>query len=275
MIQTAEPENIKAVLGALQSDFDSGTVRYNAAFPLLGKGIFTSDGEYWKHSRAILKPCFSMKEGYGFENLEKHVERLISRIGVGEKSLDLQPLFFRLSMDTSTVFLLGESTNSLLSDQVSGSESEKFAKAFDYCSTEIMTRVRMGKFMFLHRNARFEQACKTCHRFADKYVRKALERHREEKENNKSSDEAKKLTLLDELMKKTEDPLELRCQLMHLLLAGRDTTASLLSSTFFMLSKRPEIWAKVRQEALQFGDGRPTYAQIHNCKYISFVLKEG
>jgi len=232
IIQTAEPENIQAVLGHLQSDYDSGTVRLNSAYPLLGKGIFTSDGEYWAHSRAMLKPCFAIR-GFNLGNVETHVSRLFSIIPPDGQAVDLQPLFFKLSMDTSTVFLLGESTNSLISNQQIGSESEQFSRAFDYCSTEIMTRVRMGKFMFLHRNQKFSEACKICHRFADKYVKKALERYQKVRSENTGLVAP---TLLDELMTQTQDPLELRCQLLHLLLAGRDTTASLLSSLIFVLS---------------------------------------
>lgn len=274
MIQTAEPENLKAVLGTLQGDYDSGTVRYNSAFPLLGKGIFTSDGDYWVHSRAILKPCFSRAEIFNLQNVETHVSRLISLILRDTEAVDLKPLFFLLSLDTSTVFLLGESTNSLLSSKESLTEGEEFANAFKFCTKEIMTRVRMGKFMFLHRNKEFTEACKTCHKFADKYVQKALDQRRQEK-SGASSGRHKNATLLDELMKETEDPLELRCQLLHLLLAGRDTTASLLSSTFFILSKRPDVWAKLRQEIIRYGDVLPTASQIQECKYLSFVLKEG
>ncbi|KAH0526268.1 hypothetical protein TsFJ059_009614 [Trichoderma semiorbis] len=273
IIQTAEPENLKAVLGTLQGDYDSGTVRYNSAFPLLGKGIFTLDGDYWVHSRAILKPCFTRTEIFNLQNVETHVSRLISLILQDNEAVDLKPLFFLLSLDTSTVFLLGESTNSLLSSKGSVTEGEEFANAFKFCTKEIMTRVRMGKFMFLHRNKKFTEACKTCHKFADKYVQKALDqRHREKA--GASSGKPKAATLLGELMKETEDPLELRCQLLHLLLAGRDTTASLLSSTFFILSKRPDVWAKLRQEVLQYGNVLPTTAQIQECKYLSFVLKE-
>ncbi|RFU80343.1 cytochrome p450 52a1 [Trichoderma arundinaceum] len=97
---------------------------------------------------------------------------------------------------------------------------------------------------------------RTCHQFADKYVQKALDQRRRQIAGA-GSVELKHATLLDELMTETEDPLELRCQLLHLLLAGQDTTASLLSSAFFVLSKRPDVWEKIQE-----------------CKYLSFVLKE-
>jgi len=47
---TREPENVKAVLATNFKDFGIGQ-RYLALGPLLGQGIFTSDGALWEHSR--------------------------------------------------------------------------------------------------------------------------------------------------------------------------------------------------------------------------------
>ena len=47
---TIDPENVKAILATNFSDFGLG-VRYKTFGPLLGRGIFTSDGAAWEHSR--------------------------------------------------------------------------------------------------------------------------------------------------------------------------------------------------------------------------------
>lgn len=44
---TTEPENIKAMLATQFKDFGLGPIRYNVLEPLLGRGIFTSDGKDW------------------------------------------------------------------------------------------------------------------------------------------------------------------------------------------------------------------------------------
>lgn len=49
-ISTIEPENVKAILATNFKDFGLGQ-REEAFGPLLGKGIFTSDGAHWEHSR--------------------------------------------------------------------------------------------------------------------------------------------------------------------------------------------------------------------------------
>lgn len=49
-LQTRDPENIKAILATNFQDFGLGA-RMNQMGPFLGKGIFTTDGKAWEHSR--------------------------------------------------------------------------------------------------------------------------------------------------------------------------------------------------------------------------------
>jgi hypothetical protein len=51
LVMTCEPENVKAVLATKFHDFGLGA-RLGAMGRLLGRGIFTTDGTHWEHSRA-------------------------------------------------------------------------------------------------------------------------------------------------------------------------------------------------------------------------------
>lgn len=46
-IQTVEPKNVQALLATQFHDFALGKLRRRTFFPLLGNGIFTSDGKTW------------------------------------------------------------------------------------------------------------------------------------------------------------------------------------------------------------------------------------
>jgi hypothetical protein len=52
-IVTADEKNIQALLATQFKDFDIGEVRRANFMPLLGNGIFTSDGKAWEHSRRL------------------------------------------------------------------------------------------------------------------------------------------------------------------------------------------------------------------------------
>lgn len=79
MIITKDPENIKALLATQFNDFSLGR-RYDFFKPLLGKGIFTLDGEGWKHSRSMLRPQFAREQIAHVKALEPHFQLLKKHI---------------------------------------------------------------------------------------------------------------------------------------------------------------------------------------------------
>lgn len=90
----------------------------------------------------------------------------------------------------------------------------------------------------------------------------------------KENDQEERYVFLYELAKHTASEQELRDQVINTLIAGRDTTASLMSSTLFVLSRRPDIWAKLRDEFAFLSGQPPTFEQIKELKYLRFVLNE-
>lgn len=88
------------------------------------------------------------------------------------------------------------------------------------------------------------------------------------------ADGKKRYVFLYEMAKETQDRIQLRNELLNVLLAGRDTTASLLSNTFFVLARRPDIWAKLKAEVDTLGGVAPTYETLRGMKYIKYLLNE-
>ncbi len=55
IIFTVEPENLKTILATDFQKWDLGPKRRKLLSPLVGMGIFTSDGKAWEHSRVSLQ----------------------------------------------------------------------------------------------------------------------------------------------------------------------------------------------------------------------------
>jgi cytochrome P450 len=79
---------------------------------------------------------------------------------------------------------------------------------------------------------------------------------------------------LYELTKQTDSKYKVRSELLHILLAGRDTTAALLTNVFWELSRKPAVWAKLRKEVDELRGEKPTYEQLKDMKYLKAVLNE-
>ena len=81
--------------------------------------------------------------------------------------------------------------------------------------------------------------------------------------------------LLDELQTATSDRTVIRSELLNILLAGRDTTASLLSNVVWELPRHPEILARLRREIISIsGDNMPSYEQLKEMKYLRAIINE-
>lgn len=93
---TIEPKNIQTVLALKFKDFELGEYRNRALQPLLGYGIFSTDGSKWEHSRALLRPNFTRNQITDINVYETHVATLIERIPRDGSTVDMQDLFFRM-----------------------------------------------------------------------------------------------------------------------------------------------------------------------------------
>ena len=68
---------------------------------MIGEGIFTQDGPAWKHSRELLRRQFVRMQYQNLEGFREHVENLVETLSHSQGIVDLQPLFYRLTLDTT------------------------------------------------------------------------------------------------------------------------------------------------------------------------------
>jgi cytochrome P450 len=190
-------------------------------FPLFGDNcIITQEGPSWKGSRDLLRPQFVHNEYGDLEIFQKPINILLS-VMPKEGIIDLQPLFFNLTLDITTAFLFGESVNSLETSE--STSRTTFASAFNIAQDYIARRTRLEDFYWLIGGSQFKQACRDVHRFADQIIDRSL---RDNKERSR-------YTFLDSIAK-AMDRTALRSQIITILVAGRDTTAVLLSWTLYV-----------------------------------------
>jgi cytochrome P450 len=277
-IHTTDPANVKTVLSTRFEDFKLSSFRVNAMIPLFGNGIFTSDGQMWSHSRALLRPSFArhnMTSHLPF--MEAHFEELMKAIPKDGSTVDLQKLFFGFTMDTATEFLFGHSVNTLSNMQESTSQTTNpseisdtdFVSSYTYACLDAVHNIRLGALSKLRYSPRAIQAQKKAHAYIDRFVDEALELR-----NSTKLDTTSQYIFLNELAKETDDRSILRDQILSVLLAGRDTTASLLSNMFFELARNPVVYERLRAEIAGLKGVPPTYEELKDLKYLRYCINE-
>ncbi len=276
LISTIEPENLKSILTTNFDDWALPDIRKYAFNPLMGSGIFTTHGPAWKHSRQLLKPNFDRSQVGNLPMLETHVKHLIQAVPKDGSTIDLQELFFELTIDSATEMLFGESTNSLVQNYASTTPgSRSIAKCYDRTLEQIAKvsiHGRLGASLF--RGSSFTEDVKVVHGLIDKYIENGYANRDPDGKDINSSETEDRYIFLDQLIKAHESPVRIKSELMNILVAGRDTTASLLSSTWFVLARRPDIWAKLRIEVDELEGRLPTLEEVRGMKYLRAVINE-
>ncbi|EFR05170.1 hypothetical protein MGYG_08184 [Nannizzia gypsea CBS 118893] len=274
VFSTCEPENVKTVFGCQVQRLPSCRCAAKPGFrELFGNGVFTNDGGDWEHSRAMLRPNFARSQIADLNMFERHVRELIELIPTNGSTVDLQPLFFGMTLDSATEFLFGESASTLSGHRSTAPKGDIFGQSFDFCTGYIGKRFRFG-LPSSWRSKEYKQGVKDVHTFADHYVKKGIERYNSREKTGEIADESGRYVFLDELVKETQDPMMLRSELMNILLAGRDTTASLLSVLWNTISKRQDVWEKLQAEVQTLNGRAPSFEEIKNMKYLRFTLNE-
>lgn len=272
---TRDPEHIKAVLTTKFGSFGKGDQFHDLWSPFLGDSIFTTDGSRWHDSRSLIRPMFIKDRVSDLAIFERWISALIDKVdeaqpflGSPMREVDIMDLFYRMTLDVTTDFLLGAGVNSLENPKA------EFAQAFNEVQSIQMYMTMLGPFNRLVPRGRYRKGIKTIDRFVMPFIESALALPQDELEKLSNSD--KSFTFLHSIVRYTRDPRVLRDQLVAVLLAGRDTTAATLSWAFYELSRYPERYARLRREVLDaVGRTRtPTYDDLKNMQYLRHVLNE-
>ncbi|KAK6859542.1 Cytochrome P450 52A13 [Apiospora arundinis] len=291
-IITRDPEHIKAVLAGQFAQFGKGKEFHDKWSPFLGDSIFTTDGPLWHESRGMIRPMFVKDRVSDLVVFERWTAAMIRQIelqrrglgdlygdkglgsessgGGGEGVVDIQSLFYRMTLDVTTDFLLGASVDCLSNPR------DEFAEAFNEVQRLQMYLTMLGPFEGIVPRGRYRAGIRAIDRFVMPYIEAALALPAAELEKRTSSSSSD-FTFLHSVARHTRDPKVLRDQIVAVLLAGRDTTAATLSWAFYELSRYPAKVAKLRAEILDSvgpAPATPTYENLKNMPYLRHVLNE-
>ncbi|KAH6648933.1 cytochrome P450 alkane hydroxylase [Truncatella angustata] len=267
-IFTQEPSHIKTILTGKFGAFGKGEDFHRVWKPFLGDSIFTTDEQQWQESRSLIRPMFVKTRLNDVAIFEKCTEVMLSQFPPPGTTFDIQDLFYRMTIDTITAFLLGESVGSLENPR------NEFAAAFSEVQRDQMTfQLLMPVEKFIPRG-RYKRGIKVMENFIAPFVEKALLLRDDELENMSKSDN--NFTFLHALISHTRNPTVIRDQIMSVLLAGRDTTAATMSWCLYELARNPKVYTKIREEVIaSCGTSRaPNYEELKNMRYLNHTLNE-
>jgi len=231
--------------------------------PVLGDGLLTSDGDFWRRQRKLAQPAFSMQQvrRYG-EEMVAQTERMLDGWN-GRFEGDFRHEMMRLTLEIVAKTLF----NAEIEEQVEqiGASLDVVQDYFD----DPTRWFRIREYIPTPATVRHRQAI----RRLDRTVYGVIRQRRAGGEDPGD--------LLSRLLAAQDDEgtgmtdRHLRDEIVTLLLAGHETTALALTYTFHLLARHPEAEARLLEELnTVLGDRPATPEDLPNLPYADGVIKE-
>ena len=259
------PRFVQHVLVTNSKNYVKQTRGYEMLRMVLGNGLVTSEGTFWKRQRRIAQPAFHRERLAGFGAvMTRAATQLVDRWVMGE------PFDFAAEMMHCTLRVVGET---LLSADVT-SQADHVGRALTVALEHLIHRtlhpLSAPEWVPTPQNLRFKRALEEL----DRVVLGLIAERRQGGEP--------KHDLLAMLMESTDPETgegmtdeQLRDEVMTIFLAGHETTANNLAWTMALLGRAPEVERKLVAEAGAVLAGQPpTMAQAHQLPYAMNVIKE-
>lgn len=244
-VVTSDRDNIKH----LMNTHHSIGLRKQLSKSLLGHGVFSSDGQQWKYSRELLRPLFKMPQ---LSHLDVHFNDFLKYV---DGPIELQSLFQKLAFDINSEFLFGQSVNSLNDPSQDYLDFEKaLEKLAKYNPLKTVLVTVLGEYHSLFQPKFVDGATKTIHKFIQNYIY----------ENNGG--------LINDLVNQKLSTKEIQDQVLSVMVAGKNTTSSLLTYLFLELSKNPQLYDELREEVLKLDE--ISIANLNTFKVLNNYINE-
>ncbi|MGB1010410.1 MAG: cytochrome P450 [Thiolinea sp.] len=266
------PELVKEVFVTKKHIYESKSPQMRKALePLLGDGLFISDGELWKNRRLLQNGLFDTR------HIKNYTQVMTTTCDEMAEQWQATPN----GSEISVLSEMGKLTSEIIARTLFGKElgtenASAVINAFaDY--QRAIEQIHVSNFLGLPEwvpigglnMGAARKAAQTIHRIVDNIIEKA-------------SKEREEGTLLADLLAANESSkgetisLEgIRNELIVLFMAGHETTANALSWVWYLLSQSPEVEAKLHAELAQVLNGRlPAYDDYSQLTYTRAIFEE-
>ncbi|XP_050221885.1 protein LUTEIN DEFICIENT 5, chloroplastic [Mercurialis annua] len=250
---------------------------------VMGKGLIPADGEIWRVRRRAIVPALHQRYVAAMINLfGQGTDRLCKKLDVAAsdgEDVEMESLFSRLTLDIIGKAVFNYDFDSLTNDTgIVEAVYTVLREAEDRSVApipvweipiwkDISPRQRKVSAALKLINDILDDLIAICKRMVDQ---EELQFHEEYINEQDPS-------ILHFLLASGDDvsSKQLRDDLMTMLIAGHETSAAVLTWTFYLLSTEPSVLSKLQNEVdTVLGDRFPTIEDMKKLKYTTRVINE-
>jgi cytochrome P450 len=263
--QVSHPDLARQILIDQPEKFHKPQLMKHAFRPFSGEGLVTSDGALWKLQRKLIQPSFHHGQlaAYG-DDMTAHAIGMCESFAHG----DVRDIGAEMTQLTLAIVV-----KTLFGSDLPGGAAEirrSMLVLLEAAGERVGSPLRLPSWIPTRRSMREKRAVAKLDAMLYGLI-----------QNRRASTPTRRDLLSALLASVDQDSGEgmsrqqLRDEMMTLFLAGHETTANALTWTWYLLSRHPEVEAKLLDELRRELGGRaPTAADLPRLPYTEMVVRE-
>ena len=257
------PRDIETVLVTNAANFTKSS-DYRALARVLGRGLLTSEGEFWKRQRSLIQPAFHRQNILAYAEVMTRAAGRMLDSWKEKGARNIHDDLMRVTLEIVAQCLYGAEVTDA---------ADRVGKAMEVVTNSFVANASLALLfsfdipVFLAR--RESRAIRELNEIIGNIIR--------ERRSSKQPSE----DLLEMLLRARDEdgnPMsdaQLRDEVMTLFLAGHETSALTLTWALFLLAKHPEIQERAAQEAFLITTGLGVLPEDYEkLVYIRAVVQE-
>ena len=259
----AHPRDIETVLVTNAGNFTK-SADYRALARVLGRGLLTSEGEFWKRQRSLIQPAFHRENILTYASVMTGAAANMLDSWKNETELNIHDALMRVTLEIVAQCLFGAEVADV---------AERVGKAMEVVTERFVSNASLAMLFPFDIPLSFVPRERRAIRELNKIIGGIIRMRRSSSEPRKD--------LLDMLLRardadgKPMSDVQLRDEVMTLFLAGHETTAIALSWACYLIAQNPLIETNLAEELRAvLGNRAPTPEDLPRLRYTEMVLKE-
>jgi len=260
MIVTQDPGFIDHVLRVNHKNYHKSPIQTDQLGKFLGKGLLTSNGEYWLKQRRLIQPGFHIDKIHKlYAIIKKTGDEFLDRFPTGGY-VDIYPLMYQLAFEIVI--------NSLFNIKVPVEDQRKLSEFIKEVQEFVIKEVRQP-----HKNWWFRLSGEVKRNLnRAKAARQIIFNIIQERKNSNQRFDDLLDMLLEARYEDNGEPMhvdQVIDEILILLIAGHETTANALAWSLYLLTTHEEELKKVRKASANL-----SVAECVASSELNAVIKE-
>ncbi len=265
----SHPDAIQQVLQNHHRSYSKNTIQYNSLATITGRGLLTSDGTFWLRQRRLAQPAFARSRMLALDSIiVPATQRMLEQWQINARTgqvIDVDAEMMRLTLE-----VVGKALFSIDLSQEASRLTAAVLTALDHIIYRARNLIVPPDSIPTPRNLRFKRALKTLNEAV--YLLIA-----ERRKQGVPGDDLLGMLLQarDEETGEPMNDIQLRDEIITMLIAGHETVASALTWTWYLLANHPAERDCLHSEVTRvLGNRLPSSADLPALTYTAKIFSE-